>query len=191
MISWFPNPIYMKFLIQSFPLLAFLLFFPGLLKAQKFSSLAVPDYGNIRRIPESVQPDPSIKYKIVVDVSTSSDDPGLINPGLYNLARLMNLHVAGGVSLENLKVTVALHGGATFSTLNNKGYQKKYGRDNPNVEIIDQLKDAGVQLFICGQSLHVRNNGLKNINPQIDISLSAMTIVSEYQAKGYSLLIFD
>ncbi len=181
----------MKQSIHTLSLLAFLFFIPGLLYAQKFSSLAVPDYGNIRTIPQAVQPDPSIEYKMVIDVSSSSDDPEFINPGLFNLARLMNLHRAGGIDPENLQVTAVIHGGATFSTLDNKGYQKKHGIDNPNIDLIDQLKEAGVQLFICGQSLYIRNKGLKNVNPQIDISLSAMTVVSEYQAKGYSLLIFD
>ena len=176
---------------QSFTTFIMLCVLPVFAFAQERVGPQVQDYGLIYDIPQAVQPDPSISFQIVVDVKTSSDKPKFINPGLFNLARLVNLHVAGGVDPSNLHIVAAIHGGATFSTLDNKGYNKKYGMDNPNMELINQLKDAGVQLFVCGQSLMTRNKGLDNINPQVAISLSAMTVVTEHQAKGYGLLKFD
>jgi len=172
-------------------LLAFILFNTLFTSAQELVSPLVSDYGLIYNIPGSVKPDPSISYQIVADVSTKSGKAKYINQGLYNLARLVNLHIAGGVDPSKLHVVAAIHGGATFATLDNNGYNEKYGMDNPNIELIQQLKDAGVQLFVCGQSLVIRNDGLENVNPQVDISLSAMTIVTEYQAKGYGLLKFN
>jgi intracellular sulfur oxidation DsrE/DsrF family protein len=59
------------------------------------------------------------------------------------------------------------------------------------MELIRKLKNAGVKLFICGQSLIARNNGFENINPDIIIALSMLTVVTEHQGKGYGLLQFD
>lgn len=191
MIYWFFNQNFLMNHRISILLLAFILFNPLFTSAQELVSPLVSDYGLIYNIRGSVKPDPSISYQIVADVSTKSGKAKYINQGLYNLARLVNLHIAGGVDPSKLQVVAAIHGGATFATLDNNGYNEKYGMDNPNIELIQQLKDAGVQLFVCGQSLVIRNDGLENVNPQVDISLSAMTIVTEYQAKGYGLLKFD
>jgi len=171
--------------------LAFILLIPLYTFAQELVSPLVPDYGLIYNIPDAVQPDPSVSYNIVVDVSTDSGKAKFINQGFYHLARLVNLHISGGVDPSKLMIVAAIHGDATFATLDNIGYNKKYGMDNPNIDLIKQLKEAGVKMFVCGQSLIARNKGLEDVNSMIDISLSAMTVVSEYQAKGYGLLIFD
>jgi intracellular sulfur oxidation DsrE/DsrF family protein len=159
--------------------------------AQSPSNLIIADYGTVYDIESAVDPNPDLDYKIVIDLKAASSDPARINPGLNNVARMLNLHAAGGVSLENLKVTAAIHGSATHSVLDNKGYQKKYGMDNPNLKLISQLKASGVELYICGQSLLARNNGLDNINPDITIALSMLTVVTEHQMKGYGLLVFE
>jgi len=159
--------------------------------AQTPSNLIVVDYGRVYDIESAVDPDPDLKYKIVIDLKAASSDPARINPGLNNIARMLNLHAAGGVGPDNLKVTAAIHGSATHSVLDNKGYQKKYGIDNPNLKLIKQLKASGVELFVCGQSLIARNNGFDNINPDITIALSMLTVVTEHQMKGYGLLVFN
>lgn len=161
------------------------------LHAQTPSNLIIKDYGTINDLEKVVDPDPGLVYKIVIDLKAQSPDPARINPGLNNIARMLNLYAAGDIQPKQLKVVAAIHGNATFTVLNNKGYKSKYGVDNPNLELISQLKSAGVDLYICGQSLVARNGGFDNVNPDITIALSMLTVVTERQMKGYGLLVFQ
>ena len=159
--------------------------------AQTPSNLVIKDYGTISDILDVVDPDPSVDYKIVIDLKAASPDPNKLNPGLNNIARMLNLHAAGGISQDKVNVVAAIHGAATYTVLDDNGYQLKYGIDNPNLDLIKKLKAAGVKLFVCGQSLVARNKGFDNVNPNIEIALSMLTVVTEHQQKGYGLLVFQ
>lgn len=134
-------------------------------------------------------PDKTQEYKIVINLMPANDDK--VNKGLINVARALNLHAVGGVPKEQLHVAVAIHYTATPIVLNNIGYQKKYGVNNPNIMLIKQLKDAGVEIYICGQSLVARKYAFEDVNPDITIALSMLTVVTEKMMKGYSLLVFQ
>jgi intracellular sulfur oxidation DsrE/DsrF family protein len=175
----------------SFLVLALVIFFYPRAYSQTPSNLIIPDYGTINDIENVVDPDGSIDYKIVIDLKSPSQDPAKINPGLNNIARMLNLHAAGGIKKENLWIVAAIHGRATHTVLDNVRYQGFYGVDNPNLELIRQLKEAGVELYVCGQSLIARNDGFENINADITIALSMLTVVSEHQMKGFGLLVFQ
>ncbi|HAH51082.1 MAG TPA: hypothetical protein DCL80_07390 [Balneola sp.] len=159
--------------------------------AQKGANPIIKNFGTIYEIENAVNPDPNIEYKIVVDLKTLQRDKESINPGLNNVARMLNLHGLGGVKAENLNVAVAIHGGATDVILNNEAYQKKYELDNPNLQLINELKEAGVKLYVCGQSLLARNYEHDEVNTQIKIGLSMLTVVTTYMHKGYHQMVFN
>lgn len=160
-------------------------------KAQTPVNPYVKDYGTINSIPGVTATDTKIDYKIVIDLKSSNDDYASVNRGLNNVARLLNLHGAAGIPVEKLHVAVAVHYTATPIILNNEGYQKKYGVDNPNLELISQLKSAGVEVYVCGQSLVARKYDFKDVNPEVQVGLSMLTVVSEKMMKGYELLVFE
>lgn len=151
----------------------------------------IKNYGGIFNIPNAVEkPSAATEYKIVVELVSGAEKPDVLNASLNNIARLINLHAIGGTPKENLKVIVAIHGEAAYSTLNNDQYQAKYKTDNPNLELYKELKDAGVQLFICGQSIVARQiNGAK-LAPEIAIATSMLTVVTTYQLQGFAYLKF-
>lgn len=159
--------------------------------AQNGANPIIKNFGTIYEIENAVNPDPNIEYKIVVDLKTLQRDKESINPGLNNVARMLNLHGLGGVKAENLNVAVAIHGGATDVILNNEAYQKKYELDNPNLQLINELKEAGVKLYVCGQSLLARNYEHDEVNTQIKIGLSMLTVVTTYMHKGYHQMVFN
>lgn len=175
-------------------LLSFLLLFLfsfGKLQAQEAKYPVVRDFGGIYEIENSINPDTELEYKIVVDLKTLQPDKNSINPGLNNVARMMNLHGLGGVKAENLNVVVVVHGSATEIILNNKGYQRKNGVENPNLELIDALKDAGADFYVCGQSLLARGYPQEEVNAEVKTGLSMLTVVTTYMHNGYKLLVFD
>lgn len=173
-------------------LLIFLLFsFTPFLHAQEKVYPIIKDFGGIYDIPTAaVKPDPAQVYKIVVDVVTGADDPAERSAGLNNVARMINLHAVGGVPAGKLEVVLAMHGGATFATLGNAAYQERFGIDNPNAPLVKALKDAGVKLVVCGQSLIGRDIPLDAVLPEIEVGTSMLTTVSTYQLKGYAVFRF-
>ena len=177
---------------MKYPITIFIaLIFTASAFAQKGANPIIKNFGTIYEIEGAVKPDSKIEYKIVVDLKTLQRDKESINPGLNNVARMINLHGLGGVKPENLKVVVAMHGGATDVVLNNEAYRAKYELDNPNLELINELKDAGVELYVCGQSLLARNYEQEHVNKQIRIGLSMLTVVTTYMHKGYHQMVFD
>jgi hypothetical protein len=61
-----------------------------------------------------------------------------------------------------LKDAVVLYGTALKSILTNDAYRSRYKIDNPNLELIGRLRDAGVDLYICGQSMTFGGTRSKN-----------------------------
>ncbi|MBN3583320.1 DsrE family protein [Algoriphagus aestuarii] len=151
----------------------------------------VKDFGGIYEVPDATElPDPSLDYKIIVDMSTGADDPKQISRWVDNIARLMNLHGLAGVPQERMHVKVVIHGGAIFTILNNEEYQKRYEVDNPNLPVFQALKDAGVDIYVCGQSMRARSLQKGDISPLVEIAHSALTTITTYVPQGYTLLKF-
>jgi intracellular sulfur oxidation DsrE/DsrF family protein len=149
----------------------------------------VQGYGKVHPMPEAaVQPSPDREYKILFDITKASGTPSQINPGLEHIARLINLFALAKVPPEKLKIVAVLHGPATAVALDDRHYREKYQFDNPDRKLIDALKRAGVIVYVCGQAL--AHNGFEPawINPEVDIALAALTVLSVYQLDGYALI---
>ncbi|EAZ80767.1 DsrE family protein [Algoriphagus machipongonensis] len=167
------------------------IFISQLTIAQTAQYPLVKGYGGIYEVPDAIErPDPSLDYKIIVDMSTGASDPKQISRWVDNVARMMNLHGLAGVKKEQMHVKVVIHGGAIFTVLNNEEYQSRYQVDNPNLPVYQALKDAGVEFLVCGQSMHARNLKKENISPLIGIAHSALTTITTYVPQGYTLLKF-
>lgn len=163
----------------------------GSLHAQDPQFPIVDGFGGIYEIPGSHQPDTELHYRIVVDLKSPPQSSNQVNPGLNNVARMMNLHGLGGVEPEKLSVVVVAHGGATQAILSNRGYQQLHGIANPNIPLIKALTEAGAEIYVCGQSLISREFAQEEVNPSVKIGLSMLTVVTEHMHNGYELLVFD
>ncbi|UZR94155.1 DsrE family protein [Chondrinema litorale] len=179
----------MNLKLQLFAALLLLAFNPAF--SQDRVSPAVPGFGGIYEIESpDEKPDPSLEYNIVIDVTMGSDSANAVNPSLHNIARMMNLHVAAGVPLKNMHVKAVIHSKAIAAVLDNKHHKEKFEVDNPNIDLIGALKKSGVEIYVCAQSLLARNYEREWVNKDIGISYSALTLLTTYQLKGYSLLKF-
>lgn len=74
--------------------------------------------------------------------------------------------------------------------MNNKAYKAKYGVDNPTLKLFKELDQAGVKMFVCGQSLIARNIDHLKIVPEVKVASSMLTVMTTYQLKGYAVLKF-
>lgn len=151
----------------------------------------IKDYGGIFEIPYADEKvDPTMDYNIIVEVVRESDKPDELNWALNNVARMLNLHVMSGLPKEKLHVVLAIHGGAAFTVMNNEAYKKKYGVDNPNLDLYKALSEAGVRMVVCGQSLIARDIDRTKMVPEIKIASSMLTTMTTYELKGYARLVF-
>jgi intracellular sulfur oxidation DsrE/DsrF family protein len=165
--------------------------FCGVAAAQTAQFPIVQGFGGIYEIPEATErPDSDGVYKIIIDLVASSENPKQINRMVDNIARMINLHGIAGVPKENIKVKVAIHGGAVFTILNDAYYEKLYGVKNPNLAVYEALKEAGVDLYVCGQSLIARGMKTTDVSSHAVIALSMLTTLTKYVPQGYTLLRF-
>jgi len=137
------------------------------------------------------KPDPSMQYKLLFELtgfalkgqdSTAKTD---INLALGEIARQINLHEANGIPRKNIDVVIILHASAMYCFLTNEKYKKKYGIDNPNVPLIKELQAYGVKMLVCGQAMTFFNLETEDLVPGIKQVLTAQTVISSYQLKGY------
>ena len=151
----------------------------------------IKNFGGIFDIPYAEEkPDPNMDYNIVIEVEHAIDNADSVNWALNNVARLLNVHVMGGVKPEKLHVVLAIHGGAAFSVMNSDAYRAKYKVNNPNIALLEELEKAGVKIFICGQSLIARKIDRMKLVPQVKIASSMLTTLTTYQLRGYAALKF-
>jgi intracellular sulfur oxidation DsrE/DsrF family protein len=164
--------------------------FGSLLAQAKYQFPVIKNFGGIYAIDQAtVVPDAKQKYDIVIDVF-SGEDPTQLNAALNNVARMINLHAIAGVHPDSIKVVLAIHGKATKTVLNDDGYESRYNIKNPNHDLIKALKEAGVKLTVCGQSLIGRKIDPDEVNENVELATSMLTTVTTYQLKGYTLLKF-
>ncbi|MDE3125695.1 MAG: DsrE family protein [Bacteroidota bacterium] len=163
----------------------------------KFQKLAIHPYIQnslwtgvipVKGITETI--DVNMPYKLLFNVTIGPTDSATAkteNSGITEIGRVINLHVASGVPAKNIEVVVLVHGPALFSLLENSNYQKRYSTDNSNLPLIEELQQKGVKFIACGQALTMLNLSIDQLVPHVGLALSAQTMLSYYQLKGYVL----
>lgn len=132
-----------------------------------------------------MRPNSSANYNIFVDiVSTTRDSSGQYE-GLERLARLVNLMAYTNVPTDHVHIAALFDGKSGYATANNTLYQQLFKTNNPNLSIIHALKKAGVKLMVCSQALAEFNLPDNVVDPDVTITLSALTDVVIYGQRGY------
>jgi len=151
------------------------------------NALAVPDAAVARDVPGAHElPDPNRTYKVVFDVGIAADKIDEVNPMLATVARYVNTLAKYGVPQDHRKIAVVFHQKGTEIIQNNGAYKARNGgHDNPNVALIRELKKAGVDFRVCGQAVLGAKIDPKNIQPEIQLDLWALTTLVDFQLDGY------
>jgi intracellular sulfur oxidation DsrE/DsrF family protein len=132
-------------------------------------------------------PDSTMDYKLLFEIPANNPDStvGEINRALVEVARVINLHVASGIPLKRIFPVIIMHGSGIRVVTTNGSYKERYKTDNPNIKLVNQMSDLGVRFIICGQSMTYGELNKDKFLPQVKISLTAQTVLSSYQLKGY------
>lgn len=151
----------------------------------------IKDFGEFFTIENpDIKTDTSASFKVIFDVSKTSEDKSIPNKYIVTVARFLNMHANLGMSKDQLKVAMTIHGTAWQDVFNNKEYKEKFGVDNPNLELINQLTEAGVDIILCGQTAVYRGLDKENVIPSVKFALSAMTTLIQYQNNDYIYISF-
>jgi len=168
----------------SFAALAALVGLAGSVYAQE---LAVPGARVARDVAGAKElPDPNRMYKVVFDIGKAAPKPDEVSPGLVTIATYVNTLAKWGVPADHRKITVVLHRGGEDMIFTNEAYQKRTeGLNNPNIEMIRKLTNAGVTFRVCGQGVTGKKIDQKDILPEIQVDLWALVSMVNLQLEGY------
>ena len=172
----------MKLLLLAFALTAF-----ALPEARAAEQLPIPDVGRMEDIPGAHElPDPAMDYKIVFDVQTLAGSPSDVDPALQAMAGLINTFRHDGVPASHMHVVAMFHGGTIVLVTNDQTYaQRTRAKANPNAQILRHLKDAGVDLAVCGQSARQQHYDQQSLLPFVETNLSATVTFINLETRGY------
>ncbi len=132
-------------------------------------------------------PNPKRQYKLLFEFTLNFKDSTheKLNPGLVEIARVLNLHVASGIDISHIHAIVVAHGSSLFSIENSEAWQAKYKKDNPNSGLISELMKYGVKFVGCGQAMNFLDITKSQLHPGVKVSLTAQTVLSNYVGQGY------
>jgi intracellular sulfur oxidation DsrE/DsrF family protein len=134
------------------------------------------------------KPDNTTRYKLLFNFTAGTRDAEkakILNRGLAEIGRIINLHIAAGIPKQNLDIVIVTHGPALYALVKNEAYKKEFKTDNPNLIIVKELEDAGSNFIACNQAMQFLDIEQKDLDPSAKIALSAKTALSTYQLKGY------
>ncbi len=134
------------------------------------------------------KPDVTRRYKLLMEITTGIKDTTQakeINNGLAEVGRLLNLHIAAGIPKNNIDIVVIAHGGILKSFYTDSIYKEKYKIKNPNDSLLHELLGAGVKFIACGQAMNFINIDKSQMFPWVKVALSAQTVITDYQLRGY------
>jgi intracellular sulfur oxidation DsrE/DsrF family protein len=160
----------------------------GPAKAASDKPVLVPGYEPAKDLPGARElPDPKTDYKVVFADGQDPKNPEDVNPMLPTIATYVNTLGKYGVPADHRHLVIMFHQRTPDIdiVMSNEAYRERYNRDNPNIAIIHALKQAGVDIRVCGQGLLARKIDPKQVNPDVQIDLWAMTTLVNLQLKGY------
>ncbi|HXR95271.1 MAG TPA: DsrE family protein [Rhizomicrobium sp.] len=176
----------MRKLLACTILLAGLLGLSGVAMAQ---DLPIPGVAPAKDQPGAHEyPDPKLTYKIVFDLADGPASPDKVNPGLQGVAEFINTLAKYGVPADHRIIAVVFHQKSTPAILVNDEYRKRYNTDNPDIQLVQAMKKAGVDFRVCGQAVLGNHIDPKTIQPEIELDLWAGITIPNLMMRGYQHL---
>lgn len=155
-------------------------------KNEKTAPPRIEGHGEVTQFPEAAH-QPRDGSKIVVDL-TAGGPIDKINPGLDKVARFVNIYSQAGKDPAQAHIAVVLHGDATVLALDDATYGKAMNEKNPNRPLLQKLRQAGVQVYVCGQALTRKGYHPDQTNDEVTVAVSGLTALVNLQHDGYAYM---
>jgi intracellular sulfur oxidation DsrE/DsrF family protein len=151
----------------------------------------VAHHGPVFPVPEgSYNLDPEQQYRIVMDVGQGPDDAAAVNRHIESAARFLNMHARNGIPPDHLELAVVLHGSAARAVLTDAAHSSRFSVPNGSRTLIEELAEAGVPIYLCGQTAAYHGFQPEDLLPQVTMAVSAMTVHVRLQQEGYRAILF-
>jgi len=152
---------------------------------------AVPEADGYVVIPKvAVAPQPGRVYRAIFDATRGASRPAQILTALNQAGSELNAFAVSGVPPGHVKFVVVFHGDAIDGILDAAHYRAKFGVDNPNLPVLEKMKKAGVELYVCGQQLAGDKTDPATLAKDVTVASDALIVLMTYQNDGYALLSF-
>ena len=130
-------------------------------------------------------PNPEVDYKVVFSVAAVAK-PEEVHPTLKTIALYLNTLAHNGVPAGHRHLAAVFHQGGGDAVLANDVYKARHnGTINPNIALLHELKQAGVELRVCGQGLMGKKVNPSQLLPGVQADLWAMVTMVNLQSRGY------
>jgi intracellular sulfur oxidation DsrE/DsrF family protein len=130
-------------------------------------------------------PDPNTNYRVVFSVGAKVKDDEL-HPTLKMIGLYLNTLARNGVPAKNRHIAAMFHQGGGDAVFSNEVYKARHnGVDNPNIAVLKELHEAGVELRVCGQGLMGKKVDPSQLLPGVQADLWAMVTMVNLQSRGY------
>lgn len=151
------------------------------------ATLPIAGYQPIDDVPGAKHlPNPALNYKVLFEVTKGAEKPGDVNPSLIRVARYLNTLAKYGVPADRRHLAIVIYGAATDALLQDKAYAARYAdTSNPNLKLLKQLHDTGVDVMVCGQAIRMRKIDPSELAPEVQLTLSATVTMINLQTEGY------
>lgn len=144
------------------------------------SANAAKDFAGAKELPN-----PNTDYKVVFSVSARVKDDE-VHPTLKAIGLYLNTLAHNGVPAKNRHLAAMFHQGGGDAVFSNEVYKARHnGVDNPNIAVLKELHDAGVELRVCGQGLIGKKVDPSQLLPGVQADLWAMVTMVNLQSRGY------
>jgi intracellular sulfur oxidation DsrE/DsrF family protein len=164
---------------------------------RQYKHPVVKEHGGTVVMPDAAH-QPQKNAKVILDI-TADKKEGSVILGLDRAALILNQYTEAGAGTDNgFKMAIILHGPATKAALTHAGYARQAGSyetdlgktKNPNLELLEQLKKAGVEIYVCGQALAHHGFATTDVASPVKVAVSAATVNINLQMDGYAYIPF-
>ena len=109
-----------------------------------------------------------------------------VHPTLKMIGLYLNTLAHNGVPAKNRHIAAMFHQGGGDAVFSNEVYKARHnGVDNPNIAVLKELHEAGVELRVCGQGLMGKKVEPSQLLPGVEADLWAMVTMVNLQSRGY------
>ena len=130
-------------------------------------------------------PDPGLTYKVLFNLS-SAGSLDEVHPMLMRVAKYLNTLAEYGVPPARRQLTIVVYGPATQFVLKDSAFAaRNHGKHNPNIAMIDSLRQAGVITRICSQALLAQHLEPRDVLPTVEVDLWALSTRVNLELHGY------
>lgn len=131
------------------------------------------------------RPLPATDYKVVFSVSAKVKDDE-VHPTLKMIGLYLNTLAENGVPANHRHIAAMFHQGGGDAVFANDVYKARHnGVDNPNIAVLKELHEAGVEMRVCGQGLIGKKVEPSQLLPGVQADLWALVTMVNLQARGY------